>query len=51
MAAFQDRDPIRLDGDIFRVRNLFELRNPRNLSLATEQADHFVTFQAPSVPV
>ena len=41
IAAFHDREPIRLDGDIYRVGNLFELRNPRNLSLATEQADHF----------
>ena len=41
IAAFQEREPIRLDGDIYRVGNSFELRNPRNLSLATEQADHF----------
>ena len=31
--AFQGRNPIRVDGDIFRVGRNYELRNPRNLSL------------------
>ncbi len=36
--AFQQREPISLDGDIYRVGNVYELRNPRNVSLASEQA-------------
>lgn len=39
--AFKDRELIRVDGDIYRVGNSFELRNPRNLSLATAQTNHF----------
>ena len=31
--AFETRNPISLDGDIYRVGNAYELRNPRNLSL------------------
>ena len=34
--AFRRRDPIRVDGDIYRASSGYELRNPRNLSLATE---------------
>ena len=34
--AFQQREPIRVDGDIYRVGNAYELRNPRNLSLAAQ---------------
>ena len=34
--AFQQRDPISVDGDIYRVGNSYELRSPRNLSLLTE---------------
>ena len=41
ISAFKEREPIKLDGDIYRVNNSFELRNPRNLSLVTAQADHF----------
>ena len=37
--AFQQRDPISLDGDIYRVGNTYELRNPRNLSLVSEKPD------------
>ena len=37
--AFQQREPISLDGDIYRVGNVYELRNPRNLSFAAEQTD------------
>ena len=37
--AFQQREPISVDGDIYRVGNTYELRNPRNLSLASEQPD------------
>lgn len=35
--AFQQREPISVDGDIYRVGNTYELRNPRNLLLASEQ--------------
>ena len=31
--AFENRNPISLDGDIYRVGGSYELRNPRNLSL------------------
>ena len=31
--AFETRNPISLDGDIYRVGNAYVLRNPRNLSL------------------
>ena len=31
--AFENRNPLSVDGDIYRVRNGYELRNPRNLSL------------------
>lgn len=41
ISAFKEREPIKLDGDIYRVNNSFELRNPRNLSLVTAQANHF----------
>lgn len=41
ISAFKEREPIKLDGDIYRVKNSFELRNPRNLSLVTAQAGHF----------
>ena len=34
--AFEQRDPISVDGDIYRVGNGYELRNPRNLSLLPE---------------
>ena len=34
--AFEQRDPINVDGDIYRVGNGYELRNPRNLSLLPE---------------
>ena len=34
--AFEQRDPISVDGDIYRVGNGYELRNPRNLSLLVE---------------
>ena len=34
--AFQQRDPISVDGDIYRIGNTYELRNPRNLSLLKE---------------
>ncbi len=34
--AFRQRDPISVDGDIYRIGNTYELRNPRNLSLVTE---------------
>ena len=34
--AFQQRDPISVDGDIYRVGNGYELRNPRNLSVIPE---------------
>ena len=37
--AFQQREPISVDGDIYRVGNVYELRNPRNLSFAAEQTD------------
>ena len=37
--AFQQREPISVDGDIYRVGNAYELRNPRNLLLASEQSD------------
>ncbi len=37
--AFQQREPVSVDGDIYRVGNAYELRNPRNLSLASEQPD------------
>ena len=40
--AFQQREPISVDGDIYRVGNAYELRNPRNLSLASEQPDDVV---------
>ena len=33
--AFQQREPISVDGDIYRIGNSYELRNPRNLSLAS----------------
>ena len=33
ISAFQGRNPITVDGDIFRVGRNYELRNPRNLSL------------------
>lgn len=35
--AFQGRDPIRLDGDIYRIGNVYELRNPRNLTVLPER--------------
>ena len=31
--AFEQREPISVDGDVYRVGNGYELRNPRNLSL------------------
>ena len=31
--AFENRNPVSLDGDIYRVGGSYELRNPRNLSL------------------
>ena len=34
--AFQHRDPISVDGDIYRVGNGYQLRSPRNLSLVAE---------------
>ena len=34
--AFDQREPISVDGDIYRVGNTLELRNPRNLQLVTE---------------
>ena len=37
--AFEQREPISVDGDIYRVGNAYELRNPRNLSFAAEQPD------------
>ena len=37
--AFQQREPVSVDGDIYRVGNAYQLRNPRNLSLASEQSD------------
>ena len=37
--AFEQREPISVDGDIYRVGNVYELRNPRNLSFAAEQTD------------
>ena len=40
--AFQQREPISVDGDIYRVGNAYELRNPRNLSLASEQPETVV---------
>ena len=39
IAAFKEREPITMDGDIYRVGNAYELRNPRNLSLAVESLD------------
>ena len=33
ISAFENRNPISLDGDIYRVGGAYELRNPRNLSL------------------
>ena len=36
--AFEQRDPISVDGDIYRVGNGYELRNPRNLSLLPESS-------------
>ncbi len=35
--AFENRHPLSLDGDIFRVSSGYELRNPRNLSLLPEE--------------
>jgi hypothetical protein len=35
--AFQQREPISVDGDIYRIGNTYELRNPRNLSLVIEE--------------
>ena len=35
--AFDQRDPIRLDGDIYRIGNGYELRNPRNLTVLPER--------------
>ena len=40
--AFQQREPINVDGDIYRVGKAYELRNPRNLSLASEQLDDVI---------
>ena len=34
--AFQERSPISLNGDIYRVGNAYELRNPRNLVPVSE---------------
>ena len=34
--AFQERSPISLNGDIYRVGSAYELRNPRNLALVDE---------------
>ena len=34
--AFDMRSPISMDGDIHRTGNGYELRNPRNIALATE---------------
>ena len=36
--AFDDRVPVSVDGDIYRVGNTYELRNPRNLSLVSDEA-------------
>ena len=44
--AFQQREPISVDGDIYRVGNVYELRNPRNLSFAAEQTDDVVGGRA-----
>lgn len=35
--AFDDRVPVSVDGDVYRVGNTYELRNPRNLSLVAEE--------------
>ncbi len=35
--AFQERTPIKVDGDIYRVSRGYELRRPHNLSSATEE--------------
>ena len=37
--AFQERSPISLDGDIYRVGGSYELRNPRNLLLMRDETD------------
>ena len=34
--AFQKREPIKVDGDIYRAGSGYQLRNPRNLALLTE---------------
>ena len=35
--AFENRHPLSVDGDIYRVGGGYELRNPRNLSLLSEE--------------
>ena len=46
--AFEQREPISVDGDIYRVGNVYELRNPRNLSFAAEQTDDVAGGRAES---
>ena len=36
ISAFQEREPISVEGDIYRSGKGYELRNPRNLVMLTE---------------